>query len=85
MTPDIHTNPKQMGTPKPYQSATPGSRSGSSDDHDTGDDAYLSCFQECLRLHTDCKRIFDHKTMMFGTPPETNRPQSLTYLPGSIK
>jgi hypothetical protein len=44
MIPDKPTNSKQKGTPKPDLAATASSESGSSDDYDTEDEEYVSCF-----------------------------------------
>ena len=64
MTPDNPTDPKQKGTPRPDQPATPGSESSSSDDDDTEDEEYVSCFLEWLGLDPDCKRMLDNETKM---------------------
>jgi hypothetical protein len=65
-TPDKPTDPKQKGTPKPDQPATPGSESSSSDDDDTEDEEYVSCFLEWLGLDPDCKRMMDDETKMLA-------------------
>jgi hypothetical protein len=65
-TPDKPTHPKQKGTPIPDRPATLGSESCGSDDDDTRDDEYVSCFLEWLGLDPDCKRIMDDKTKMLA-------------------
>jgi len=67
MNPDTCTDPKHMSTLKPDQPTTPGSRSGSSDHHDTKDEDYVSCVQECLNLHPDCKRMIDDEPKILAT------------------
>jgi hypothetical protein len=59
--PVAHT---KQGTPKPDPPSTPKSDSGSSDDHDSQADEYVSLFQGCLGLDPDCKRMFDNETKM---------------------
>jgi len=58
-TPDKPTDPKQKGTPKPDRPATPGSEGSSSEDDDTEDEEYMSCFLEWLGLDLDCMRMMD--------------------------
>jgi hypothetical protein len=65
-TPAKPTDPTQKGTPKPDWPATPGSESGSSDDNDTQDEEYVSCFPEWLGLDPDCKRMMDDETKMLA-------------------
>ena len=65
-TPEKPTNPKQRGTPKPDQPATPGSKSSSSDDDNTEDEEYVSSFLEWVGLNLDCKRMLDDETKMLA-------------------
>jgi len=65
-TPDMPTDPKQKGTPKPDRPATPGTKISRSDDDDTEDEEYVSCFLECLGLDPDCKRMMDDETKMLA-------------------
>jgi len=64
--PDQFTAPKQKGTPKPDWPATAGSDSCSSDDDDTEDEEYMSCFLEWLGLDPVCKRMMEDETMMLA-------------------
>jgi len=65
-TPEKPTDNKQMGTLKPDRTATPGSESSCSDDDNTEDDEYMSCFLEWVGLNPDCKRMLDDETKMFA-------------------
>jgi hypothetical protein len=66
ITPDKPPNPKQKGTPKPDRPATPGSERSSSNDDNTEDEKYVSCFLEWLSLDPDCKRMLDDEMKMLA-------------------
>jgi hypothetical protein len=65
-TPDQPTNPQQKGTPKPDRPATPGNESSCSDNDDTEDEQYVTCFLEWLGLDSDCKRMMDDEMKMLA-------------------
>ena len=65
-TRDKPTNPQYKCTPKPDWPTTPGSESSNSDDDDTDNREYVSCFLEWLVLDPAFRRRLDNQTQMLA-------------------
>ena len=78
------TYPKRKGTPKPDRPAIPGSESKSSDDDDTEDEEYVSCFLQWLSLDPDCKRMLDDETKMLAHHERKMGNKALPIFPQAV-